>query len=62
MVGNTRLADLKKQLKLQAAHAQQLAAAEAGSRKEALDDGKVGCLAAQTRPDALQRLRVEVCA
>jgi hypothetical protein len=44
VVGNTKLADLKKQLRLQAAHAQQLAAAEAGNAQEALDDGKVGCL------------------
>jgi hypothetical protein len=42
VVGNTRLADLKKQLRLQAAHAQQLTDAAAGSKRVAQDDGKVG--------------------
>ncbi|KAF5835528.1 hypothetical protein DUNSADRAFT_7267 [Dunaliella salina] len=41
VVGNTRLSDLKKQLRLQAAHAQQLAAAAAGSKEEAVEDGKM---------------------
>ena len=41
-MGNTRLADLKKQLRLQAAHAQQLTDAAAGSKRVAQDDGKVG--------------------
>lgn len=41
-MGNTRLADrLKRQLRLQAAHAKQLAEVEAGGKREAEDDSKV---------------------
>lgn len=46
VVGNTRLADLKKQLRLQAAQAQQMARAAAEGKHVADDDGKVrsiGC-------------------
>lgn len=41
VVGKTRLADLKRQLRLQAAHARELAAKAAGDARTAADDSQV---------------------
>lgn len=52
-MGNTRLADLKRQLRLQAAQAQQLAQAAANGSRVAEDDSKV-CVCVLIRSDCDQ--------